>query len=513
VAVLVLVGAARVAAGDPVVVPEQARFAVIVGVNASPSSQLSPLVYADDDAARYLELFRTLGARTILLSRLDPSTTRLHPQAAAEAWAPVASQLRQALALLHREMAEARRRGVPTTLYFVYAGHGEVRDDETYLTLEDRPLPGKELLELLDASPADQVHVIVDACQAYLLAHARGAGGRRRPARGFVALESAVNARRMGFLLSSSSSGETHEWAGFEAGVFSHEVRSGLYGAADANGDGQVTYSEMVAFVDRANEPVRNDRFRPQIFAQPPARGDLLVDLSRSFTGQLRLRGAGTSAHHFLEDSRGVRVADFHASPGSAVRLVRPGMGVLFLRRPGDPRETVVPASWRTDEIVELDDLPRSPSQASTRGAAHEAFSQIFSLPFDQGSVELLRRRRAEAELAAHAFDQAERRTSWRRAGATAAWVASGAALAAGTASLISAYDLSNGIGPQDSHQIVNDRNARIRSRNRWGGGLLITAGAAAAAGALLWPWSTGGEGVSVALSPRRVELGAHWRF
>jgi hypothetical protein len=317
-------------------------------------------------------------------------------------------------------------------------------------------------------------------------------------------------------LLSSSSSGETHEWAGFEAGVFSHEVRSGLYGAADANADGRVTYSEMAAFVERANEPVRNDRFRPQIFAQPPARGELLVDLSRSLTGQLRLRGAGgagTTAHHFLEDNRGVRVADFHAGPGAGVRLVRPGMGTLFLRQPGDSRERVVPASWRADEIVQLDDLPRSPAQASARGAAHEAFSQIFSLPFDQASVDLLRQRRADAELAERDYQQAERRTSWRRTGATAAWVASGAALAAGTAFLISAYPLANDLGPQDSHQVVDAQNARIRSRNRWGGGLLITAGAAAAAGALLWPWRTGGEGVSVALSPGRLELGGRWRF
>jgi hypothetical protein len=173
----------------------------------------------------------------------------------------------------------------------------------------------------------------------------------------------------------------------------------------------------------------------------------------------------------------------------------------------------VVPASWRADEVVELDDLPRSPTQASARGAAHEAFSQIFSLPFDQGSVALLSQRRAEAELAERAYQQVERRTSWRRTGAVATWVASGAALAAGTALLISAYRLSNGIGPQDSHQMVDAQNARIRSRNRWGGGLLITAGAAAAAGALLWPWSTGEEGVSVALTPRRVELGARWRF
>ena len=90
---------------------------------------------------------------------------------------------------------------------------------------------------------------------------------RRAPARasGFVALEAAGRAGRVGYLLSSSASGEAHEWAGFEAGVFSHEVRSGLYGAADADGDGRVTYPEIAAFVRRANATITNESFRPQV--------------------------------------------------------------------------------------------------------------------------------------------------------------------------------------------------------------------------------------------------------
>ena len=73
--------------------------------------------------------------------------------------------------------------------------------------------------------------------------------------------------------------GESHEWAGFEAGVFSHEVRSGLFGAADADGDGRVTYAEIAAFVRRANEAIPADRFRPQVLARPPQGDGMLVDL------------------------------------------------------------------------------------------------------------------------------------------------------------------------------------------------------------------------------------------
>ncbi|PIE19500.1 MAG: hypothetical protein CSA65_02390 [Proteobacteria bacterium] len=44
----------------------------------------------------------------------------------------------------------------------------------------------------------------------------------------------------------------------------------GLDGAADANGDEQITYRELGAFVKRANASIPNDRFRPSIFAVPP---------------------------------------------------------------------------------------------------------------------------------------------------------------------------------------------------------------------------------------------------
>lgn len=40
----------------------RASFALIIGSNVSVDTNLQPLRYADDDAARYLDLFRLLGA-------------------------------------------------------------------------------------------------------------------------------------------------------------------------------------------------------------------------------------------------------------------------------------------------------------------------------------------------------------------------------------------------------------------------------------------------------------------
>src|SRR5262249_34408505 len=116
--------------------PRKALFAIIIGVNRGIDPELPTLRYADDDAARYLELFRSLGARTYLLTRADADTRRLHPQAAAEAAVPIEKELARAVAQMSGDIAQARERKVPTALYFIYAGHGNMKEGEGYIALE-----------------------------------------------------------------------------------------------------------------------------------------------------------------------------------------------------------------------------------------------------------------------------------------------------------------------------------------------------------------------------------------
>ena len=239
---------------------ERASFALIIGVNKSVDADAPVLRYADDDAARYLDLFRSLGARSYVLARLDENTRRVHQQVAAEAEAPVLSEYTKAIEVLANNIRQAHERNVKTVVYFVYAGHGNVRDGHGYITLEDARLEGAQLeADVLTKINADQTHFIVDACYSYFLALGRGPGGKRHQVQGFSEFGGLATRDSVGLLFSTSSAKESHEWAGFQAGVFSHEVRSGLYGAADANGDGQVSYREMAAFIDRANASIANE--------------------------------------------------------------------------------------------------------------------------------------------------------------------------------------------------------------------------------------------------------------
>ncbi|ADO73538.1 caspase family protein [Stigmatella aurantiaca] len=461
----------------------QATFAFIVGVNRSVDADEVPLRYADDDAARYLDLFRLLGARTYLLARLDQNTERLHPQAAAEASVPSWGEWQRLVDQLTRDVAQARARNLGTVVYFIYAGHGSVHNGQGYVTLEDRRLTGGDLAEgLIQRVEADQVHLIVDACSSYFLAYGRGPGGQRRPLKGFSEVARLSEDGRVGLLLSTSSARASHEWEAFQSGVFSHEVRSGLYGAADADGDGRVSYREIAAFVEQANAAIPNERFRPQVHARPPKDGKWLVVLGKAM--EHRIEVDGREAQHLrLEDSRGVRLADFHNASGQRTWLARPiGTGPLYMRRMADGQE------YRIDsmpEVVKLASLTPQQARTADRGAEHEAFSLIFSLPYDRQVAEAY-------DFQAPVLLEAEARkpSSWRRVAGWSALGLAGASLGGGLWTTLSAREAKSGQSASLPHAEAMGQNQRIRTLNHRSTTLYVAGVIAAGAGLglLLWP-------------------------
>jgi hypothetical protein len=494
-AVLARAGAAR--AEEPR--RAKATFALLVGSNDSVDANVPPLKYADDDAARYLDLFRLLGARTYLLTRLDEDTRRLHPQAAAEAMEPKRAAFDQAVAELGRDVAQAAARGVDTVVYIVYAGHGNVENGQGYVTLEDGRITGAELARTVAQIPATRVHVIVDACASYYLATSRGPGGERRPIRDFRS-SALVDDTRVGVLLSTSSARESHEWEAFQGGVFSHEVRSGLYGAADADGDGEVTYREIAAFVARANAAIPNERYRPDVFALAPRGSDALLDIREGLKRRLEVDGRH-AAHYLLEDARGVRLADFHNAPGQGVSLVRPSPSLrLYLRNVDEEHEYVVDP---LPEVVALADLTASEPVVRPRGAANESFGMLFSLPFDARVVadfrETLARPPAPPPVEADAHPPPP--SSRKVVGGVILGVGL-AGLAAGAVLTVAANAEGNAPA-NESEAAAAGRNGRITTLNTGSAIAYVAGGVAAGVGValLLWP-STPTKNVVISATP-----------
>jgi hypothetical protein len=382
-------------------------FALVVGVNRPLDPRTATLLYADDDAVLFHRLFSTLGISRLLVDP-DPATRALHARALAAARRPTRANLFAALDELFAGIRREREAGRRPELYLVYSGHGDTENNEGFLVLADGRLTRSELADrILARSPATTNHVIVDACNSYALVQEKRAGGDRRPARGPFPASIDLPRRfpQTGFLLSTSSATSSHEWAEFQGGIFSHEVRSGLLGAADIDLDGRVSYDEMWAFIQVANSRIPNERLRPRIYARAPA-GDgarSLLDARWSSVGGaasaptpaprapiVRIPFAG---RYLVEDSLGVRLADLHADSSAPVTLWLPAdaaPGRIYLHDLEHHTEyaLVLPPD---PEPVSLAQRAPDPSSYRAKGAAHEAFARIFEQPFglETYSVEL----------------------------------------------------------------------------------------------------------------------------
>ena len=109
-------------------VPKTAVFAIVIGNNRSLELGRPDLRYADDDAAKYVELFRMVAAErdVRLLTTFDGDSEKLYPKLATIARPPTKRALLAETADVERRMREAARSGAPIEFYFVYAGHGDV---------------------------------------------------------------------------------------------------------------------------------------------------------------------------------------------------------------------------------------------------------------------------------------------------------------------------------------------------------------------------------------------------
>jgi len=374
------------------------RYAVVIGNNLSLDEGVEPLSFADDDAVRYYELFSAAGAQTSLFALLDADAQASFPRAARAARPPRAAQVMEGIAAIFEDVARVSAQGVETHFYFVYSGHGNVGPNrEGYLSLLDARLGRAELYrEVVARSPATYNHLILDACHAYFVVNKRGQADAAQDHRegdfqavveDFLRTESLASYPNTGVILGSSSESETHEWSRWEAGIFSHELRSALLGAADVDADGKIRYGEAAACVEAANASVDNPRARLRVFYRPPAalREVPLLDLS-AFAGTTWLRvEPEQSGRFYVEDSRGVRLADLHAAPAHEARLALVGEPPFYLRDTRREAKIDLGAEASSGEIRSAA-LAFTPLSAATRGSIEESFRRhLYETPYGPG--------------------------------------------------------------------------------------------------------------------------------
>jgi hypothetical protein len=375
-------------------------YAVVIAENRSLDPGVKPLQFADDDGAKTWELFSLFADRTALFVVLDADTARLHPEAAAHAESPERAAIFDKLGRFNAEMERDLERGDEPELFFIYAGHGDVDGNgQGYVNLRDAKLTRAELYrDVIAPSKARFVHVVVDACKSYYLVNARGSQKRWvddsvAPEEGaagdahlqaFLEEEQLERHPRAGVIVATSGDQETHEWARYRGGILSHELRSALSGAADVNGDGKIEYSELRAFLAAANARVRNPEARVDVFARAPAldRHRPLVDLKQAANNARYLHfGAGLGGRFFVEDDRGVRVADLNKEANAAFDVLVSARHVYSVRSDDQEAEAVV-----GPRRVEVATLPWHARAIAARGALDATFrNDLYREPYGRG--------------------------------------------------------------------------------------------------------------------------------
>ncbi len=399
--ILLLSGPALAASPDQ----PSTMLVLIVASNRGPALDRPPLQYADDDGAKYREVFASLAGEdnTTLLTEFDTDSARLFPHLAATVATPTRAHVDAVVERFARQVHQARGMGQHVGFYFVFAGHGDVDEGRGFLELADGAFTADDLDALLRRIGADESHVILDSCNSFFVVNPRKPGGRRFATPRDAAEKLAHRLPNVGVFLSTSAEAEVFEWSELQSGVFSHAVRSGLMGAADANRDGRVSYEELAAFVATAAAEIKNPLYRPKVFARGPNGDDerTLFDLARTHSLTLKV-DEGADTRLAVRDHDGLRWLDAHKEAGQELDLHIPAAlaGHVEVERLTADGAAVgsVEARFKLPDSGEnrLSLVQLSPEEPRTgpRGA-QEIFRGLFVRPFGPRALAAYREEQA----------------------------------------------------------------------------------------------------------------------
>jgi len=380
-------------------------FALIVTNNHSPQLGRPELQYADDDGAKYYETFRTLAPEdhVELLTDFDADSARLFPRAKAKAQSATRASVLAAGARIAAAVEAESRAGHLVDFYFVFAGHGDVEEGRGFLELRDARFTSSDVEGLLRSIPATRSHVILDSCNSFFVLSPRKPGGRQIVVTEQVAQSIGERLPNVGVLLSTSAEAEVYEWSELQSGIFSHAVRSGLAGAADADHDGRVSYEELKAFIEVSSAQVANPLYRPKVFARGPGgrQQETIFDLNRASGARVEL-DASRAERLTVRDPNELRWIDVHKEAGAAMTLVVPFAdgGAIDVRDPetGMRTERRILPTARAEQPAALAALEKNELPLVARGP-DEVLAGLFAKAFGPRALaEWRERARTEPE-------------------------------------------------------------------------------------------------------------------
>ncbi|NMO17759.1 caspase family protein [Pyxidicoccus fallax] len=296
------------------------RFALLVGVNDGGPGR-ARLRYAVTDATAFGQVLEELGG--------------VQPQDRMMLMEGGRPEFERALAGFKDMLASARKAGGRTEALIYYSGHS----DEEGLLLQKDKFGYRELRQALESLPADVRIAILDSCASGTLA--RQKGGVRRPA----FLSDASTAVRGHAILTSSSEDEVSQESDRIGGsFFTHNLVSGLRGAADATGDGRVTLHEAYQFAFHETlartEQTRSGAQHPAYDIELAGTGELVMTDLRS-TAAVLVLGEMLDGRLYVRDAPGRLVVELKKFAGRTTELgLQPGRYTVVREAHGEAFQT-----------------------------------------------------------------------------------------------------------------------------------------------------------------------------
>jgi len=337
------------------------RFAVVIGNNEGDESD-ELLRWAEHDASRTRSLLIDLGdipsERAVLL--LGKS----------------ASEVRAALAELRRRIAALSRES-EATVFVYYSGHGDVDS----LHLRGSSLRLEELSTLLTATRATTLITIVDSCRDEPV---RSKGARHAPPFD-VRLAHDAGPRGRVTITSSARNELAQESDQLRSSFFTHHLLSGMRGAADRDGDRQVSLSELYRYAYHHTLATSHAHLasvqHPQLEVALEGEGELVVTHLSRADAVLVLPEVLAGDCLIIDLESGQVVAQLYKSKGAEARVALPaGRFSLQVRDGGALYAAELGLEWGGTSTLRVDMLRRQALRDTvSKGAGLRTHSTILS--------------------------------------------------------------------------------------------------------------------------------------
>jgi hypothetical protein len=200
------------------------RFAFLVGANHGGKDRVT-LRYAVDDARALQEVLEEMGG-------ILPGDTHFLADPSKEVFF-------KTIKTLTDDVARAKEKFRRVEVVFYYSGHS----DEENIFLGDDRVSYEEFKELITSMGADVRIAILDSCASGALTLPKGV--IKKPP---FLMDTAYDMKGYAFITSSSATEAAQESNRLKRSFFTHNLISGMRGAADMNQDGRITLNEAYQF-------------------------------------------------------------------------------------------------------------------------------------------------------------------------------------------------------------------------------------------------------------------------